>query len=117
MTTAIAPPSSEVALDPTMSREELLAIIRDEQEIARAARRRAERRALKEQKRRRATKRAVRKAGAATQEAYAMAERFQDVIAQAQREGDDPERSQALAAAAEHFRKGRDEIVRALGVE
>jgi hypothetical protein len=60
--------------------------------------------------------RAVRKAGAATQEAWSMAERFQDVIAQAQRETEDREARAALSRAGEHHRKMRDEIVKALGV-
>lgn len=64
----------------------------------------------------RAIKRAVRKAGAATQEAWAMAERMQDVLAQAQRETEDRQAREALSRAGEHYRKMRDEIVRALGV-
>lgn len=61
-------------------------------------------------------KRAVRKAGAATAEAWSMAERMQDVLAQAHREATDKEARVALSLAGEHYRKMRDEIVRALGV-
>jgi excisionase family DNA binding protein len=86
-----------------------------------AKRRRRERRlaadALKRQQREQAIRRAVRKAGAATAEAWAMAERFQDVLAQAQRETGDREAREALSLAGEHYRKMRDEIVRALGVQ
>lgn len=75
----------------------------------------AARAALKAQERDRQIRRAVRKAGAATQEAYAMAERFQDVLAQA-RDETSGEAREALERAGEHYRKMRDEIVRALGV-
>lgn len=61
-------------------------------------------------------KQAVRKAGAALAEAYAMAERMQDVIAQAEQEATSRETRAALLEAGEHYRKMRDEIVRALGV-
>lgn len=77
----------------------------------------AERRALREQQREQAIRAAVRKAGSATKEAWAMAERMQDVLAQAQREIDDREAKRALSEAGVHYRKMRDEIVRALGVE
>lgn len=73
-------------------------------------------RALKEQERQQAIKRAVRKAGAAEQELYAMGERMQDVMGQAHREATDPEKRRHYALAGEHYRKMRDEIVRALGV-
>jgi transposase len=63
-----------------------------------------------------AIKRAVKKAGAATAEAWQMAERMQDVLAQAQRETEDREARRALSEAGVHYRKMRDEIVRALGV-
>lgn len=82
-----------------------------------AARRRAADRALREAERAVEIKRAVRKAGAATAEAWSMAERFQDVIAQAHDETQDSEARAALARAGEHYRKMRDEIVRALGVQ
>ena len=81
-----------------------------------AKRKRAAARALREQERQQAIKRAVRKAGAATQEAWAMAERMQDVLAQAHRETEDREARRALSEAGVHYRKMRDEIVRALGV-
>jgi transposase len=79
-------------------------------------RRAAEQRALRNQLKEQTISRAVRKAGAATQEAWSMAERFQDVIAQAQRETEDREARAALSRAGEHHRKMRDEIVKALGV-
>lgn len=63
-----------------------------------------------------AIKRAVRKAGAAMTEMYAMAERMQDVLAQAQRETEDQDAKRALSEAGVHYRKMRDDIVRALGV-
>lgn len=81
-----------------------------------AHRRRMAAQTLRERERERAIKRAVRKAGTATQEAWTMAERFQDVLAQAQRETEDREAREALSKAGEHYRKMRDEIVRALGV-
>jgi transposase len=81
-----------------------------------AARRREVERLASEQEREREIKRAVRRAGAATREAYAMAERMQDVLAQAQRETEDREARRALSEAGVHYRKMRDEIVRALGV-
>lgn len=81
-----------------------------------AAERRAAQEALRQKEREQAIKRAVRKAGVATQEAWTMAERMQDVLAQAQRETEDREARRALSKAGEHHRKMRDEIVRALGV-
>lgn len=63
-----------------------------------------------------AIRQAVRKAGEATKEAWAMAERMQDVLAQAQRETEDREARRALSEASVHYRKMRDEIVKALGV-
>lgn len=72
--------------------------------------------ALREKARDRAIRQAVRKAGAATAEAWAMAERMQNVLGQAHRESTDPEARRALSLAGEHYRKMRDEIVRALGV-
>lgn len=62
-----------------------------------------------------AVRRAVRKVGGARAEAYAMAERMQDVLGQAHREAEDSEARAALSLAGEHYRKMRDEIVRALG--
>lgn len=70
----------------------------------------------REQARERATKRAVRQVGAALAELYANAERMQDVLGQARRETNDPQAREALDRAGEHYRKMRDEIVRALGV-
>jgi hypothetical protein len=83
-------------------------------------RREAERRMLRheaEQRRQRNAARSVaRKAGGARTEAYAMGERFQDVIAQAQREEDDREAREAWSRAGELSRKLRDEIVHALAL-
>lgn len=45
-----------------------------------------------------------------------MAERMQDVLGRAHSESTDPEGRRALSVAGEHYRKMRDEIVRALGV-
>lgn len=61
-------------------------------------------------------RRAVRAAGAALAEAYSVAERMQDVLAQAQREVESAEARAALDRAGSYYRKMRDEIVRALGV-
>jgi hypothetical protein len=72
--------------------------------------------ALQQQRREQEFKRAVRRAGAATAEAWSMAERMQDVLAQAQRETNDRDARRALSEASVHYRKMRDEIVRALGV-
>lgn len=73
-------------------------------------------RLLAEQEEQRKIKRAVRKAGAALSEAYAIAERMQGVLAQAIDEATDDESRAALERAGEPYRKMRDEIVRALGV-
>jgi transposase len=59
---------------------------------------------------------AARKVGGARSEAYAMAERMQDVLGQAHREATDREAREAWSRAGEHYRKMRDDIVRALGV-
>lgn len=64
----------------------------------------------------RKVRKAVKKAGVATAELYAMAERMQDVLAQAHDETSDPEARRALDLAGQHYRKMRDEIVRALAV-
>jgi hypothetical protein len=74
------------------------------------------REALRKQERDKQIRRAVRQAGAALSEAYAMAERMQDVLAQAEREATSVEGRAALQRAGEHHRRMRDEIVRALGV-
>lgn len=81
------------------------------------ARRRREARLLRDQLRSEAATRAAKRAGGAIAEAYAMAERMQDVLGQAHREATDPERRRALAVAGQHYRQMRDEIVRALGVQ
>ena len=46
----------------------------------------------------------------------AVEQRMQDVLAQAQRETQDSEAREALSRAGVHYRKMRDEIVRALGI-
>jgi transposase len=76
----------------------------------------AARRARQQAERDAAIKHAVRKAGGAIAEAYSMAERMDAVIAQAHRETEDREARRALSEAGVHYRKMRDEIVRALGV-
>jgi hypothetical protein len=73
-------------------------------------------RALREQERAAAIKQAVKKHGGAIAEAYARAERDQDIIAQAQREATDPEAKRHLSEAGAAQRRYRDLIVRALGV-
>jgi hypothetical protein len=73
-------------------------------------------RALREQERATAIKAAVRKRGGALAEAYARAERDQDIIAQAQREATDSEERRILSEAGALQRRYRDMIVRALGV-
>jgi DNA-binding CsgD family transcriptional regulator len=81
-----------------------------------AKRRRAALKALEERERQQHLMKTVRKAGGAMAEMYSMAERMQDVLAQAHRETENREARAALAAAGEHYRKMRDEIVRALGI-
>lgn len=76
------------------------------------AQRRSERKALKEQEQRLRIKHAIQKAGGARAELYTMAERMQDILAQAHREASDREARQAFSLAGEHYRKMRDEIVR-----
>lgn len=78
--------------------------------------RRAQRHAEQERAYALKVRRVARKAGGAIAEAYAMAERMQDTIAQAHREATDPEAREALSLSGEHYRKMRDQIVRALGV-
>lgn len=77
-------------------------------------RRVAEKRAFEAQEQEKAVKRAIKKAGVAHQEAYHMAERMQDVLAQAQREATDSEAKEALSLAWGHWTRMRDQIVRAL---
>lgn len=60
---------------------------------------------------------AVRKKGGALAEAYAMAERLQDVIAQAHTEAKEPQARRSLQRATEYHHAMRDFIVQALGVE
>jgi hypothetical protein len=69
----------------------------------------------REAKRQAAVKRAVSKAGGAVAATYSLAERMQDALGQAEREASDSEARQALARAGMHYRRMRDEIVRALG--
>lgn len=59
-------------------------------------------------------KRALRKKGAGASELYAMAEKMQDVLARAHAEEQDARSREAYARAGEHYRKMRDEIVRAV---
>lgn len=59
--------------------------------------------------------RAARAAGTAMSQLYADAERMQDVIGRAHSETSDSAVRAALARAGEHYRRMRDEIVKALG--
>jgi hypothetical protein len=104
----ISETSIQKALDPEKHRRSVRASIQ---------RRRKLEEAMAAQERERAIKQAVRKAGAAEQELYAMAERMQDVMGQAHREATDREKREHYALAGEHYRKMRDEIVRALGIK
>lgn len=70
--------------------------------------------ALADQERAQIVKRAVRKAGGAHAELYTMAERMQDVMAQAHREATDSAARREYALAGEHYRKMRDHIVAAV---
>lgn len=74
------------------------------------------RRVERDRARRRKIERAAKRAGGALAEAYAMAERMQDVLGQAHGEATDREAREALSKAGAYYRKMRDEIVRALGV-
>lgn len=90
----------------------------ERQQHARAAARRRDRarearRALKWQEQQKEAKVVIRKRGGALAEAYAMAERFQDVIAQAQREATGRDVRNALAMAGQFHHSTRDYIVRA----
>jgi predicted transcriptional regulator len=75
------------------------------------------REALRQQERDKALKKAVCKTGGALAEAYAMAERLDDVLGQAHREATEKEARRDLARAHEFQRAMRDMIVRSLGVE
>jgi transcriptional regulator with XRE-family HTH domain len=79
--------------------------------------RQSERRKREREERRAADiRRALRKVGAAEQELYAMSERMQDVMGKAHGEATGREKREHYALAGAHYRKMRDEIVRALGV-
>lgn len=79
-------------------------------------RRQAAMAALRERDRERAIKVAVRKAGAAMAELYAVTERYQDILAQAHRETTDTEARRELSLIGEDYRRMRDRVVRVLGV-
>jgi hypothetical protein len=81
------------------------------------ARERAAREALRQKERDAKVRSVVKKKGGAIAEAYAMAERLNDVIGQAHRDAENPETRRELTAAHELQRGMRDRIVRALGVE
>jgi hypothetical protein len=83
---------------------------------AEATARRAEVAVDRAKTRQRHARQAAKTLGGAIAEAYANAERMQDVLGQAHREATDSEARRALSIAGEHHRKMRDEIVRALGV-
>jgi transposase len=82
---------------------------RDREKRARAA--------LRKQEQDAEIRRVVKKKGGAIAEAYAMAERLNDVLGQAHAEAEDAEARRDLSAAHELQRGMRDRIVRALGVE
>lgn len=73
--------------------------------------------ALKQSRQQKKINKAVRKHGGAIAEAYAMAERMQDVIAQAHTEAKEPQARRSLQRATEYHHAMRDFIVKALGVE
>lgn len=83
----------------------------------RSGRERRARAALAAQERQQEIRRVVKKKGGAIAEAYAMAERLDDVLGQAHDEAEDVEARRDLSAAHELQRGMRDRIVRALGVE
>lgn len=112
----IKPIAEAMGLDPADASTVPPAPLSDVSNKSRRRRDREAREALKRQRQEKAIKQAVRKAGAATAEAWAMAERLQDVLAQAQRETTDNEARRALSLAGEHYRLMRDKIVLALGV-
>lgn len=76
----------------------------------------AREKARKEAERAKALKHAVRRAGGARAEAYAMAERLQDVLAKAHMEAEGREAKAAWSEAGVNYRAMRDHIVRAFGV-
>jgi len=78
---------------------------------------REERRLAREARERKGSRTALKKAGAALAEMYANCERLQDVLAKAREEVSTGEARSSLAAAEEHYRQMRDEVVRALGAE
>ncbi len=77
------------------------------------ARKRAAEVALREKR----AREAARKLKGARYEAYAMAERMQDVLGQAHDESTDRQARGDWAIAGEHYRKMRDAIVRAVGAD
>lgn len=112
-------PQAEVARSMGVNRNTIAAWTSEAKRTAHArsqrewrARRRQERDAL----RREQARRTARATGGAFAELYSMAERMQDVLAQAHRETEDRAARSALSEAGVHYRKMRDEIVRALGV-
>jgi hypothetical protein len=74
-------------------------------------------RLLREQEQRARIKDSLKKASAVDAELYAAAEAFQDIIAAAHRAATDPEKRRHYSLAGEHYRRMRDEIVRAFGVQ
>jgi DUF3102 family protein len=76
---------------------------------------REDRRLARKVREQKLSKAVLRKAGAAMSELYANCERMQDVLAQARREATTSEARRSLAAAEEHYRSMRDQVVRAFG--
>lgn len=97
-------------VDPTYAR-----VAQQMTERARAERRAAAKKKAEQAAARKAA-RAARKAGGGIAKAYSLAESMQDALGRARNEATDNEARAALHRAGEHYRKMRDEIVRALGV-
>lgn len=97
-------------VDPSVAKRERAA------DAERRQRRRAAEREQREQEQRKALLCSVREQGGAIAEVYAAAERMQDLLGNAHREAQTREARRALSEAGAHYRKMRDEIVRALGV-
>lgn len=81
-----------------------------------ARKRRETEAALARDRERTKIRRALRTASKPLADAYAMAERMQDVLGQAHREATDRQAREHLARAGQHYRAMRDEIVHALGI-
>ncbi len=112
--------ASEAAREVGVSRATILRWVDPESHKAQSRRdqrrARAARLALREAEREKTIRAAVRKAGAGLAEAYSMAARLNDVLAQAEREAVSDEAREALQDARAHYHRMSDAITRALGV-